>query len=300
MKPITIAQYGHLFLYLPLYVACDKGYFANQGLNVKLVSTGGDEKTFAAVSSGNAQFGVADPTFTAIARERGQGGKVVASVVNGVPFWGVAFNHDIKRIEQPSGLAGLRIATYPAPSTNYTVMKKLLANNGKPINATIVQGAGGAIVPMVKANKADIAMELEPAASIAVSQGAHIVWSLHKQFGTFAITGLTVTDDYAAKNGDTIKTVVGCLQEAFRYMHDNFEGTIAVAKKEFPEVPDKILRIALTRMLNENTVPTSPVMTEEAWDKAIEMRRETGDLKGDGSFATNVDMQYANAAVTVK
>ncbi len=48
---------------------------------MKLVSTGGDEKTFTAVSTGNAQFGVSDPIFVAIARQRGQGGKVVAGIV---------------------------------------------------------------------------------------------------------------------------------------------------------------------------------------------------------------------------
>jgi NitT/TauT family transport system substrate-binding protein len=293
LTPITIAQYGHLFLYLPLYVALDKGYFADQGVDVKLISTGGDEKTFAAVSSGNAQFGVADPTFTAIARQHGQGGKVVASIVNGVPFWGIAFKPDIKRIDQPENLAGLRIATYSAPSTNYTVMKKILENNGKPIKATIVQGAStGSIVAMVKAGQADIAMELEPTASIAVSQGAHVVWTLHKLFGDFAITGLTVTDKYDERNGDTIRAVIKALAQAMRYIHRDFEGTIAVAKQEFPDVSEKILRIALTRMLNEDTIPSSPVMTKEAWDKAIALRRETGDLKGDGSFAANVDMQY--------
>lgn len=90
-KPVTIAQFGHMFLYLPLYVAQVNGYFTDEGLDAKIISTGGDEKTFAAVISDNAQFGVADPTFSAIAKERGNGGWVVASVVNGVPFWGIAF-----------------------------------------------------------------------------------------------------------------------------------------------------------------------------------------------------------------
>ncbi len=80
---VTIAQFGHVFLYMPLYVALRGGFFREQGLDVKLVSTGGDEKTFTADSTGNAQFGVSDPTFAAIAREHGQGGKVVAGIVKG-------------------------------------------------------------------------------------------------------------------------------------------------------------------------------------------------------------------------
>src|SRR5277367_3353164 len=91
LQKVTIAQYGHIFLYMPIYVAVDKGFFKEQGLDVNLVSTGGDEKTFTAVSTGNAQFGVSDPTFAAIARERGQGGKIVAGIVMGTPFWVITF-----------------------------------------------------------------------------------------------------------------------------------------------------------------------------------------------------------------
>lgn len=293
--PITIAQYGHLFLYIPVYVATNKGYFNDEGLDVKLVSTGGDEKTFAAVTSGNAQFGVADPTFVAIARERGQGGKVVAQVVNGVPFWGVAFKDSIKPFDDLQKFEGMRIATFTAPSTNYTVMKHVLQNDGKPIKGTIVQGSPtGSIVAMVKADQADIAMELEPTASIAVSNGAHVVVSLQKQFGDFAITGLTCSDDYSKGHSQEIEAVVRALGRAMKFIHSDFDGTIEIARKEFPEIDEKVLRSALKRMVDEGTVPSNPVMTKEGWDKAIALRREVGDIKSGGEFETNVDMTYAN------
>ncbi len=110
-EKITVAQYGHFLLYLPLYVAVDKGFFKEQGLDVKIISTGGDEKTFTAISSGNAQFGVSDPTFVAIARQRGQGGKVIAGIVRRVPFSIITFNPKINKINKPEDFAGYRIAT---------------------------------------------------------------------------------------------------------------------------------------------------------------------------------------------
>ncbi len=68
-RKITIAQFGDLLLYMPLYVAADENLFSKRGLHVEIISTGGDDKTYAAVLSGGAQFGVADPTFVAIAHE---------------------------------------------------------------------------------------------------------------------------------------------------------------------------------------------------------------------------------------
>lgn len=182
LEKVTLAQFGHVFLYMPLYVAVNKGFFKEQGLDVNLVSTGGDEKTFTAVATGNAQFGVSDPLFTAIAREHGQSGKVVAAVVRGVPFWVVTEKKNIGTITKPEQFAGYRIATYTSPSTSYAVMKKILANNGHPVNAKIVEGAFGTLPALLKAGQADMALEIEPVVSIVLKNGGHVVYSPQKNW----------------------------------------------------------------------------------------------------------------------
>ncbi|MGH9549803.1 MAG: ABC transporter substrate-binding protein [Terriglobales bacterium] len=296
LKPITIAQFGHVFLYMPLYVAVKKGFFKEQGLDVKLVSTGGDEKTFTAVVTGNAQFGVSDPTFTAIARERGQGGKVVAAVVRGVPFWVVTFRRDIHKIDDPSGFKGYRIATYTAPSTSYAVMKRVLQNHGKQVDAKIVQGAFGTLLALLKANQADMALDIEPIVSIATHDGAHIVYSPANVLGDFAFTGLTVSDDFLKKNADDVQKAVNALAKAMTYIREDYEGTVAVAKADFPEVSEPVVREALKRLIDQGTIPASPVLSENAWNRAIDLRKEIGDLKSSGSFAENVEMKFAAKA----
>lgn len=292
-QKITIAQFGHVFLYMPLYVAVRNKYFEDEGLDVTLVSTGGDEKTFTAVSTGNAQFGVADPVFTAVARERGQGGKVVASVVRGVPFWVLTFKEEIKPFDSPSGFSGYKIGAYTAPSTSYAVMKKLLQNDGKPVKATIVQGAFGSLMPMLKANQADMVMDIEPMVSIACKEGAHVVYSPAKVLGDFAFTGLTVSDDYHDKNPETIKKVVRALAKAMEFIHKNQGGAVEVACKEFPEVPPDVVKEGIKRLVDQGTIPASPQLSEKAWEAAIALRKEIGDLKGEGSFAENVDPKFA-------
>jgi len=293
---VTIAQFGHVFLYMPLYVAVDQGFFKEQGLDVHLVSTGGDEKTFTAVSTGNAQFGVSDPTFAAIARERGQGGKVVAGIVRGVPLWVITFDSKIKKIENPAGFANHRIAAYTAPSTSYAVIKNIIQNDGHPVNAKIVQGAFGTLLALLKADQADMAIESEPMVSIANHQGAHIVYSPAEKLGDFAFTGLTVSDDFSVKHPEQIQLAVNAIAKAMTFIQKDFTGTLAVAKKEFPEVPEPVLKEALKRLIEQGTIPKSPQLSKDAWDRAISLRKQLGDLKGQGSFEQNVDMKYANKA----
>jgi NitT/TauT family transport system substrate-binding protein len=296
LTPITIAQFGHVFLYIPLYVAVDKGFFKNEGLDVKLVSTGGDEKTFAAVSSGNAQFGVSDPVFAAIARERGQGGKVVAGIVRGMPFWVVTFNNKIKKFDNPSGFTGYRVASYTAPSTSYAVTKDMLQNNNHPINGKIVQGAFGTLLALVKANQADMALEIEPMVSIAVHQGGHIVYDPANKLGDFAFTGLTVSDDFCKQHPEQVQAAVNAIAKAMQFIQTDYKGALIVAKKEFPDTPDAVLDEALKRLIASGTIPKSPVLSKYAWDKAVAMRKEIGDMKGEGSFTQNVDMRFAEKA----
>jgi NitT/TauT family transport system substrate-binding protein len=296
-EKITIAQYGHIFLYMPIYVALDKGFFKEQGLDVKLISTGGDEKTFTAIATDNAQFGVSDPTFVAIARQHGQGGRVVAGIVRRVPFSVITFHNDIKTIRQPSDFANYRIAALPEPSTCYAVIKKILQNNGHPVPAKIVQGSLGTFPAMLKAGQADMAMEFEPNTSSLTSQGGRIIYSTVGYFGDTAFTGMTVSDAYYSQHPQEIQAAVNGVTKAMKYIHSDFAGTLAVAKQEFPEIPESVLKWALQRLIDEGTTPVSPVLSSAAWNQAISLRKEIGDLQDSGSYEQNVDMKFAQKAI---
>lgn len=293
--PITIAQYGHIFLYMPIYVAQRKDFFKKHGLDVKLVSTGGDEKTFTAVVTGNAQFGVSDPTFVAIAREHGQTGKVVAAVVRGVPFWIVAMKKQIGELKKPEDFEGFRCAAFTAPSTSYAVMKKILAD-GKTKKASIVQGAFGTLPALLKSDQADLVLEIEPTVSILVGEGAHVVYSPKDQLGDFAFTGLEVSDKFAQEHPEQIKACVAALTEAMDYIHKDFDGAVEVAKQEFPDVKPEIVKDALARLRDSGTIPQDPMLPKTAWDSAITMRKDLGDLKSAGTYEENVDMSYLGSS----
>ncbi len=275
LRQVTIAQFGDFFLYAPLYIAVDGGFFRENGLDVSIVNTGGDDKTWAAVISGSAEFGVADPTFVAVSAARGQNGVVVASLVNGVPFWGITFR-DITPFKDAKELSQYSVATFPSPSTAYALQKKMFSDAGVPPN--IRQGGFGAIIPMLMAGDADIGLELEPNVSQAVSDGATIVYSLAERYGDFAITGLTTSDLTVLQDPALVASVVASLQGALDLLHAEPDQALALLAKRFPGVPKAVAKAALERVLADGVVPTSTTISEEAWNKAIRLRIEVGDL----------------------
>ena len=56
---ITVAEVTHSIFYAPFYVAIEKGYFKDDGLDIKVVLTSGADKVSASVLSGDAQIGLA-------------------------------------------------------------------------------------------------------------------------------------------------------------------------------------------------------------------------------------------------
>lgn len=294
LEKITIAQFGHVFVYLPIYIAKEKGFFKDQGLEVTYVSTGGDEKTFAAVISGSAQFGVADPTFIAIARERGnKQGQIIANIIDGVPFWGVSKSD--RKISKIEDFANMRVATYPSPSTNFALMEKMV--KGHNLNTRIVQGAFGTLLSILQNNGADMAMVLEPTTSLAEKQGYNVVFSYKKFYPDFAFTGLSTTTDYIKNHPEVCQKIVDALQKAYKYAYENFEGTVSVAKEEFPDFDDSVLRQGVRRMLDDKIIPKSAVLKEKSWQTAIDTRIYIGDLQNNAPFRENVNNEFAEKAV---
>ncbi len=293
-RRITIAQAGDFFLYAPLYVAADAGYFKDKNLEVEIVSTGGDEKTWAAVVGGSASFGLADPTFVAVSAERGQPGRVVATIVNGVPFWGITFRKDIAPIKSPEGLKGYRVATFPSPSTAFTLQKRMFLD-GK-LEPSIVEGAFGTLLPILHAGKADIALELEPNVSQATRSGAVVVYSLADRYGDFTITGLTTLPSTITDDGLLVSDVVCALERAMHLLHDSPQAALNILRHRFPEIDAAVAQEALQRALQGGIIPKHAATTEAAWDKAIQLRLDAGDIKSNRGFRTYVDNTAADSA----
>ncbi len=59
LTDVTLAEVTHSIFYAPMYVAIEKGYFKDNGINLDLILTPGADKVSAAVLSGDADIGFA-------------------------------------------------------------------------------------------------------------------------------------------------------------------------------------------------------------------------------------------------
>ncbi len=304
LTEVTICQWGQALIYLPLYIAQEEGYFEEEGLKIKITNGGGDDLTWAAVTSGNAQFGIADPTMIAIQAEQGGvQGRIIGDIVQKVAFWAVTLDSSLQTIASPEDFRGQSVACFKFPNTAHALALRTFQKGnlevGKDVNMVEVNYT--AVLAQLQNKEASIAMVLEPAASNAeLNANAKVVYSYPEEWGTFAFTGLTTTQKYIEEHPEIVQKVVNALNKAMNTAHNDNETAVSVGQKAFPDLSKEVIERAVNRMISSGTLPTNIAPNPDGWDKAIEVCVEVSKLKAAPDPATMIDASFAEKAISYK
>src|SRR6185369_14580816 len=273
LVPVTVNQAFEHLLYIGLYVAKDAGLFEKQGLDVKIVTGGGDAQAFAALTSGSAQFAQGDPAFVAIGNQQGWDGRVVVMAVDRVAIWGVTFDKSIQPFRDPKGFKGKTVATYPNPNTSYVVQKQLALKAGLKLgeDVKIIEVPFGTELATLKNKQADIAQTIEPNVSQVELQGGVVAFSYPDAWGPLAFTGVMTSQELIQKNPELVQKFVTAYEQAFQFMQKDFDGTVAIAKKRLPTLDEQVIRNALRRLIDSGCIPKHAAVDPESWKKLLQI-----------------------------
>lgn len=291
---VKVAQFGKekFLLYLPLYMAVEEGYFAEEGLRVDLTFAGNDDQVFASVLSGEVDFGISDPVFAAIAREKGGPGKVVALLVQKLGLSGFAKPLGLGKIAKPDDLAETRIGSLPRPSTMFTLLTQLMKRHALLGRTSIVPVPIGGQMAALEAGVVDIAVDLEPAVSIAESAGYRVVFPFDNYMEPQAITGVTTVDRVIEQKPHTVQRFVRGIDRALRTISRDHTTAIRVAHKIFPRVSPAIIAAAVNRMLAAGVFPPSAAVDNDLWQRSLGTRLLSGELRAPQATNVTVDSRF--------
>lgn len=292
-KKATISQAFQSMLYLPFYVALDKGFFKQQGLDVEKETAGSPTAALSAVLSGSAQFSIHGPEWTAIAAAKGADVGIISNVANGAAVW-IAATPDFK-YEKVSDLKGERIVTGLMPTTSTSLFMKLLKENGlnPESDVDLVQVQLGSEPGPFLGGQAKVAVLYEPGLDQVVSKGMKVLLGFPEQYGPYAFSSIT-----AKKNvdPDVAQRVVNAMEMAFRFIHAHPDETVAIAKKEFPSLEPAVVEAAVRRMIAENVYPSSAETTHEALKVSLDTQISLGNLAEQPVYDSFVVQEYAQKA----
>lgn len=294
---VVVNEALRTIVYLPLYHAKDTGCFSRAGLNVEIVTGGTATNAFAALLSKEADIAIADPMYVPIAREKGTQVHVIGQLVGRIAVWGVTKDPRVTSLSSET-LRGKTIATHPRPMTAYVYTMRAIQDAGlrpdKDVQVLQVK-PGSEIVPLLT-GQADFALTLEPNVSRATTQGARVVLSYPQLLGDQIFTGIMTRDDYLRDHRAEAVSLVRCVQQSLGIIRANPAAGIPSARKFFPQLDESILNTAIGRIVSENVMPSSVILSEESWNKAIAARVASGDLKRATPLAENADLSIMREA----
>ena len=272
----------------------EEGYFAEQGLDVSLTFSGNDDQIAATVTGGHADFGVGDPIFSAIIQEKGGQLKTIATLVEKAPFIGYTNKNGISEINNLKSLNGLKVSSFPSPSTLYTNLTNL--KNSNHLEMIVNPVAFGSQMAALEAGEVDIAMDLDPSVAVAEAQGYKAVISLGNFLPPQAITGITVREDFIKEHPEIVQRFLNALQKAITTFYRDKNIGIQVAKKVFPETDTQSLSRAVERSHKNAIYPEAITIKDNIWQQGIQERLNAGDLKNPQETDVATDNTFAKKA----
>jgi NitT/TauT family transport system substrate-binding protein len=239
LEPITFA-----LAWLPIgetagwYVALEKKYFAEAGLDVTITRGFGSVDTLKRVAPGKATFGIADLGTMILLRNReGVRVRTVAMYLGRAPH-AVFFRKD-GAIKAPKDLEGKTIVC-PATSANRVMFPAFAKKAGideKKVNWRLADPT--VTIPTFAAGRADAVCEFQASGHIVAKQvGAPIAHFGYADYlPEFYGSGVIAHEDTIKQNPDLVRRFTKAALRGLEYAVKNPEEAIQILRKHAPENP---------------------------------------------------------------
>ncbi len=220
--------------HLPIYVARQSGLFADQGLEIKIISPSETSDALKLAAAGKVDLAVSYQPQTIIAASRGIQIRAVGRLISH-PLCTLLFLKD-KGIKTPQDLSGKRIG-YTVPGLMDVLLEAFAKINGIK-NYTAVN-VGFAIAPSLTANKVDAVMgPFKTYETVTMSQkGLKVDFFELENYGIPVYDELVFVASSALLNQkpDAIAKFMNCIQKAMIHTRANPDAALAEYLKAVPE-----------------------------------------------------------------
>jgi NitT/TauT family transport system substrate-binding protein len=300
-KTLFVAEPGHGMATLPYYVAMRKGFFAEEGLDVKILTTDGGGAHTNAVLRGQAFAFIGGLEHNAFAKLKGADLRAVVNLNDRATAYFVAKKGQGPAPGQsmPDYMKGKSIAVSLYGGTPNSILRNLLGKwrLDPKTDVTLNEMAASAILAGVKFGGATVGVAPEPFVTQGVRGG---IWdepfiNIPKELGPYVYTTLNVKLSTIKDYPDTVRKFVKGVLRGLKYTNENREEAALIAQKEFPTMAPEDLKGTLDRSFADEAWCFDGMVSQQSWDTASKIVLEAGILKQPVPLDDIVDMQFVKA-----
>ena len=302
LTKVTLNEVAHSIFYAPQYVAIEEGYFAEEGLDLTLVTGFGADKTMTAVISGEADIGFMGAEASIYAYQEG----ATDPVVNFAQLTQRAGNFLVAREEMPDfkweDLKDKKVLGGRKGGMPEMVFEYILRKNGldPQKDLTIDQSIdfGYTAAAFTGDTSADFTVEFEPSATALEKEGAgYVVASLGVDSGYVPYTSYSAKTSYMEKNPEIIQKFTNALQKGMEYVQSHTPEEIAeVIAPQFAETDLDTVTAIVKRYYDQDTWKSNLIFEKESFELLEDILEDSGELSERVSYENLVTTKYAREA----
>ena len=303
LTKVTLNEVAHSIFYAPQYVAIEEGYFAEEGIDLTLVTGFGADKVLTALISGEADIGFMGAEASIYAYQEG----ATDPAVNFAQLTQRAGNFLVAREEMPDftwdDLRDKKVLGGRKGGMPEMVFEYILKNNGidpdsdLEIDQSIDFGSTAAA--FTGDMSAAFTVEFEPSATALEKEGAgYVVASLGVDSGYVPYTSYSAKTSFLNENPEIIQSFTNALQKGMNYVQNHTPEEIAqIIAPQFPETDLDTLTTIVTRYYEQDTWKDNLIFEKDSFDLLQDILESAGELSERVDYNQLVTTEFAEASV---
>lgn len=302
LTKITLNEVAHSIFYAPQYVAIENGYFADEGIDLNLVTGFGADKVMTSLIANEAQIGFMGSEASVYVYL--EGSKDYA--VNFAQLTQRAGNFLVSRepVENFSweDIKGKTVLAGREGGMPQMVFEYILKNNGiDPQNdLNMIQNIDfGLTAGAFTGGQGDMTIEFEPhATSLELQKEGTVVASLGVESGYVPYTAYCAKQSYLEANPEIIQAFTNAIQKGLEYVNNHSADEIAkVIAPQFPETDVETIAIIIERYQSQGTWKNDTIFTEDSFNLLCDILQSAGQLNGNVPYEDIITTQYSENAI---
>lgn len=310
LTKIKVAEVARSVFYAPQYVAINKGYFKEEGLEIELINANGADKVTAALLSGDVQIGLQGPEPTIYLYNNDRTNYLInfaqLTRTDGSFIFGryPIDNFSLNDLKGKSILGG-RKGGVPEMTLEY-ILKEAGLNVGqdddtKDVNVR-TDVAFAALAGSFLDGEGDFVTLFEPTATSLVKENKAYLLAATADFaGEITYTAYSTSINYFNKNKEILTKFTKALYKGQQFVQNATDEEIAKEIQSFfLDIDLDTLISVVNRYRSINSWCSNPVFSEIGFDRLQDIIIEAGELKTKVSFNDLVDLTIAKSVVNNK
>ncbi|MEJ8545391.1 ABC transporter substrate-binding protein [Brevibacillus borstelensis] len=300
-EKIRIGEVTRSLFYAPQYVALEKGFFKEEGLEVELSTTWGGDKTMTALLSDGIDVAlVGSETSIYVAQQGAQDPVINFAQLTQTDGTFLVSRKKIANFsfDQLKGTVflGQRKGGMPQMVGEYVLKKnkvdphadlELIQNiEFKNVASAFASGTG------------EFVQLFEPEASQFELNGiGHVVASFGKESGTVPYTVFMTKQSYLDKHQTAIQKFTNAIYKGQQWVASHSaKETADLIAPYFQDIKPEILESSIKRYLEQGSFATDPILDENEWKQLQDIMDSAGELKQRMDYAQLVNTTFAKTA----